>query len=166
MDVKVLGTAFNIRSYPDEGTTETSLVRGRVQIILHQNPSKNLFLNPNDKVIIQNASLDIEKELSAKIAEPKVVLTQMHQLQQDSTSFETSWVSNKLSFDNETLGHIALKLERWFDVKVKIQDESLKAGTYYGVFDEENLEEVLTALQLTGNFHFRIVDEKEVIITP
>jgi ferric-dicitrate binding protein FerR (iron transport regulator) len=166
MDVKVLGTAFNIRSYPDEGTTETSLVRGRVQIILHQNPSKNLFLNPNDKVIIQNASLDIEKELSAKVAEPKVVLTQMHQLQQDSTSFETSWVSNKLSFDNETLGHIALKLERWFDVKVKIQDESLKAGTYYGVFDEENLEEVLTALQLTGNFHFRIVDEKEVIITP
>jgi ferric-dicitrate binding protein FerR (iron transport regulator) len=75
-------------------------------------------------------------------------------------------MSNKLAFDNESLEQIALKLERWFDVKVTIQDESLKAATYYGVFDDENLEEVLTALQLTGNFHFRIKDEKEVIIRP
>lgn len=166
MDVKVLGTAFNIRSYPDEQTTVTSLVRGRVQIILHQNPGKSLFLNPNDKIIIQNLSVDISNQQNEKGEEPRVVLTQMHKLKQDSTSFETSWVSNKLAFDNETLEHIALKLERWFDVKVRVQDENLKAGTYYGVFDDENLEEVLTALRLTGNFHFKIVDGKEVIITP
>jgi ferric-dicitrate binding protein FerR (iron transport regulator) len=166
IDVKVIGTAFNIRSYPDERTTETSLIRGRVQIILHQNPGEDLFLNPNDKIIIQNPSPNKDNQRDVKGPEPKVMLTQMHQLEQDSTTMETSWMSNKLTFDNEALEQIALKLERWFDVKVKIQDENLKAATYYGVFEDENLEEVLTALQLTGNFHFKIIDKREVIIIP
>jgi ferric-dicitrate binding protein FerR (iron transport regulator) len=156
MDIKVLGTAFNVRSYPNERTSEAALVRGLVQIIMRQNPGETLFLRPNEKIIINgtpNKGFKNSNQITTEAA--RIVLTQMHRLKEENSSIETSWVENKLAFDNETLEQIALKLERWFDVKVTVHD-TLKESTFYGVFEDEKLDEVLTALQITGNFHFKI----------
>jgi ferric-dicitrate binding protein FerR (iron transport regulator) len=162
----VLGTAFNVRSYPDEETSETALIRGLVQITLHQNPGETLFLRPNEKLIVSSSSQK-QKGNETGGQTPRIILTQIHRLKQENTSIETSWVNNTLAFDNETLEQIALKLERWFDVNVIIKDEALRQATYYGVFDDENLEEVLTALQITGDFKFKIdSSKKEVILEP
>ncbi|HZF63597.1 MAG TPA: FecR family protein, partial [Chitinophagaceae bacterium] len=124
MDVRVLGTAFNVRSYPDEETSETALIRGLVQITLHQNPGETLFLRPNEKLIVSSSSQK-QKGNETGGQTPRIILTQIHRLKQENTSIETSWVNNTLAFDNETLEQIALKLERWFDVNVIIKDEAL-----------------------------------------
>jgi ferric-dicitrate binding protein FerR (iron transport regulator) len=83
----------------------------------------------------------------------------------DSSSMETLWTKNKLVFDAETLQQVALKLERWYGVRVVIQSDRLKNTEYNGVFEDENLSEVLYALQLTGNFNYTI-KKQEVIIKP
>ncbi|NDF46439.1 MAG: hypothetical protein EB125_12360, partial [Betaproteobacteria bacterium] len=55
LDVKVLGTRFNLKAYPDEATTETSLLHGSVEVVLHKQPGKVIRLVPNQKLVVQNA---------------------------------------------------------------------------------------------------------------
>ncbi len=47
MDIKVLGTAFNVKCYPGEKTTETSLVRGSIEFTLKERQEK-IMLKPNE----------------------------------------------------------------------------------------------------------------------
>ena len=169
VEIRVLGTAFNVRSYPEEKATATSLIRGAVEIVLKSNADKKIFLKPNEKLIVSNDSSWFEKD-SVRPAithlKPTVMtLTQVHHLDRDSIASEVQWTRNKLVFDGETLSEVALKLERWYGVKVTIEGEELKNTEYTGVFSDDNLTDVLVALQLSGNFKY-VVRKNEVIIRP
>ncbi|MBN9385812.1 MAG: FecR domain-containing protein [Chitinophagaceae bacterium] len=169
VDVMVLGTAFNVRSYPEEKVTETSLIKGAVEVILKANADKKILLKPNEKLIVSNDSITVRNDsIRANDTQKKPVvmtLTQVHHLNKDSVASEVLWTKNKLVFDGETLGEVALKLERWYGVKVIIQGDELKNMEYTGVFDDDNLTEVLYALQLSGNFKY-VIKRNEVIIKP
>lgn len=175
VDIRVLGTAFNVRSYPDEQIMETALIRGSVEITLHKNPGKKIILKPSEKLIVKNDSSTLVSgdagaqpdQKTPKASVPLMTLTQVRYVDRarDSAAMETLWTKNKLAFDGETLEQVALKLERWFGVEVSIQSDRLKHTEYNAVFEEENLAEVLYALQLSGNFHYTI-RKNEVIIKP
>lgn len=173
IDVKVLGTAFNVRSYANERNTETSLIRGSVEVTLRNSPDKKFTLKPNDKLIVVN---DQSADVSPQVAGSKkdndnchavwtTTLAKIKFKENESSAVETLWVKNKLAFDKEPLEEIALKIERWYDVKVNIPDNDLKKAEYSGVFDNESLEQVMEALHLSGNFEYEI-NKKEVTIWP
>jgi transmembrane sensor len=167
IDLKVLGTAFNVRSYSNEKNTETSLIHGSVEITLKNSPDKKIILKPNEKLIIQNV-LSPQANLpqavkQSKTDPPLLVLDKIHFREADSSATEILWVKNKLAFDGETLENIALKIERWYDVKVQLTDERLKDVKYSAVFADESLQEVMEALRLTGSFRYTIA-KKEVVI--
>jgi transmembrane sensor len=168
IDVKVLGTSLNVRSYNNEKNTEAVLIHGSIEITLRNNPDKKIVLEPNEKLVVQNGVTPVVA--SAPQADPRgerrpvMVLEKAHFQQQDSIATEVLWVKNKLAFDQETLEDVALKIERWYDVKVTIREESLKHTEYSGVFENESLSQVMEALRLTGNFRYS-VNKKEVIIT-
>jgi ferric-dicitrate binding protein FerR (iron transport regulator) len=171
IDVKVLGTSLNVRSYGNEKNTEALLIRGSIEVMLHNNPDKKIILQPNEKLVVQNdnnkASAVITGAARTTPKEkvgPVMVLGKAHFQQQDSIATEVLWVKNTLAFDQESLEDVALKIERWYDVKVKIREESLKHTEYSGVFEDESLKQVMEALRLTGNFRYSI-NKKEVTIT-
>ena len=168
IDVKVLGTAFNVRSYANEKNTETSLIRGSVEISLRSSPDKKFTLKPNDKLIVRNEEV---KAIAEKMADEKkeskpIVLTwgKINYEKSDSSAKEILWVKNKLSFDGEPMEEIALKIERWYDVKVNI-DDRIKKEDFTGTFEGESLQQVMEALQITGKFRYTI-NKKEVTIRP
>jgi transmembrane sensor len=164
IDVKVLGTAFNVRSYADEKNTETSLIRGSVEITLVKSPDKKkIILKPNDKLIVNNnEALAVQKENEGKTNIPVMTLAKINYEKKDSSAVETLWIKNKLAFDNEMVEDIALKLERWYDVKVIIEDEALNKVRYTGTFEDESLQQVMTVLQEAG-IRSRI-NKKEVVL--
>lgn len=172
IDIKVLGTAFNVRSYADEKNTETSLVRGSVEVTLRNHPEKKFTLKPNDKLIINNEQAgpavervkkDIERTTSKQI-----VLTWgkiNYPSKADTVATEAMWTRNKLAFDKESLEEIALKIERWYDVKVVIADEEMKKTEFSIIIEDESLQQVMEALRVAGKFHYSI-NKKEVTIRP
>ncbi|HXL57861.1 MAG TPA: FecR family protein [Chitinophagaceae bacterium] len=165
MDIKVLGTAFNVRSYANEKITETALFRGSVEITLRNNADKKIILKPNEKITIHNTGVAPVSQKSLKEKdESLIIISPLHTASKDSGSIETLWIKDKLAFDDEPLEQVALKIERWYDIKVTITDDALKQGGYSGVFDNESLAEVMEALHLTGNFNYTI-KKKEVIIS-
>ncbi|MDP4132337.1 MAG: FecR family protein, partial [Bacteroidota bacterium] len=175
IDLKVLGTAFNVRSYANERNTETSLICGSLEVTLRDNPDKKIILKPNEKLMVQNDDFSLARGKTGQdrpapeIADPErkegttMILGKVHFEKKDSLPVETLWVKNKLAFDNETLENVALKIERWYDVKIAITDERLKSNEYHAVFDDESLEQVMDALSSTGNFKYT-VNKKEVTI--
>jgi len=164
IDVKVLGTAFNVRSYADEKNTETSLIHGSIEVtLINSADKKKIILRPNDKLIVNNNEARLAEKKITKSHEPLMTLGKISFKKADSSVTETMWVKNKLAFDEEPLEEIALKIERWYDVKVSIMDERLKREPYTGTFELETLPEVLEALNAGGDFRYS-VNKKEVTI--
>lgn len=151
--ITVLGTAFNVKSYPNEKTTETSLVRGKVEITVNSRPGEKFILEPNEKLVVANNIQEAPKSSPGKKEEPLIVLRKITHLE-DSSIVETSWIDNKLVFMDESFAEVAAKMERWYNVEIKIADEKIAAARLTGTFENESVTQALKALQITTPFRF------------
>ncbi len=158
MDVKVLGTAFNVRSYPDETTSETALLRGAVEITLHSNPDKKYYLKPNDKLVLNNNVTAIADSATTTDSGEKqmVKMKKVHVDTNENDITETMWIKNKLAFDNESLEKILAETERWYNVKIELKNEKVKTFRFTSVFENKPLTDVLEALCLAAHLHYQV----------
>jgi transmembrane sensor len=167
IDVKVLGTAFNVRSYPGEKTTETALIHGSIEVTLHNSPDKKIILKPSEKLVVLNddtATIGLVNANDAPENEPMMTLSRIKPYKGDTaTNFETMWVKNKLAFENETFDSMLREIERWYNVKIILKNESLKSLHFTGVFEEKSLNEVMEALSFSWKFQYEIKDGQLII---
>jgi ferric-dicitrate binding protein FerR (iron transport regulator) len=165
VDVRVLGTAFNLKSYPKESTVEAVLVRGMLEVTNTTNPhSSKVILRPHEKIVFKKElrqSLETGEEhggrtsLSLIPSKGKPVSTIEKNIA-DSAIMETSWVYNKLVFDEETFEELALKMERWFDVTIEFKSEKVKKYKLGGSFSNQSIQQAMEALQLIAAFEYKI----------
>jgi transmembrane sensor len=161
IDIKVLGTTFNVKSYPGE-STETSLVKGSIEVTFKSNPTRKIVLKPNEKLIVS------DKKESSNFArtpspEPNVAISHLNYARKDSTIIETAWVQNKLVFKAETFKDLAQELERWYNVSIQFSDAETENLQFTGTFENETIQQALNALQLSGSFYYSITDGKIII---
>ncbi|ULQ56016.1 DUF4974 domain-containing protein [Flavihumibacter rivuli] len=167
IDIRVLGTAFNVKSYPGDKTTETSLIRGSIEVSIHNRPKEKIILKPNEKLVV--ASEDVPSAQPAtraininKNPVPKIVVDQIHFDSLENAVVETAWMENKLIFRDESFEELASKMERWYGVTFRFEDEEIRQLRFSGIFVTENLQQALRALHITANFNYRI--EKDLVI--
>jgi len=170
MDIKVLGTVFNVRSYSDEKIAEAALIKGSIEVTLTDRKDQKIILKPNEKISISNEEPKSEKK-PEKISSVKAVAVRIPQFEVNDLKpnptyniiGEIAWTQNKLFFEDEIFEDIVLRMERWFGKKVTIANESLKNVHYTGNYENETLEEVLLSLKLSKSFNFRIGNDNVVI---
>lgn len=169
IDVKVLGTKFNVKAYPEDKTVETSLVQGSVEVFVKNRPGEKYLLKPNQKLVLLNEEQTVAK--TALAASPKkdfnlpiIAITHLTYPKNDTLATETSWTRNKLSFENESFAEIAKKMERWYDVKITFKNEELENEELNGDFSKETLQQALDALRFTSNSFRYKIEGKTVII--
>jgi len=173
MDIKVLGTAFDVKCYPDEKTTETSLIRGSVEITL-KDRSQKIILKPNEKITINNDDVNMQLGKndpvknagtpSNAVHAPIITLGYLTREPVNNEIIETSWINNRLIFSDERFDDIAVKMERWFGVKIQFGSEKLKKLRFTGAFENETIDQALSAMQLTTAFKFNI-NKDQITIT-
>jgi transmembrane sensor len=154
IQIKVLGTAFNVRSYPHEKKTETALIHGSVEILLDKRPDERIVLKPNEKITINNQE-DVAGKKNRPSADPLIILGSVT-THEDSSIAETQWIENKLVFQSESFGDLALRMETRYGVRFRFASEALKNRRFTGVFGEESITEALEALQYSSPFQFTI----------
>jgi ferric-dicitrate binding protein FerR (iron transport regulator) len=170
MDIKVLGTAFNVKCYKGEKTIETSLIRGSIEVTLKDRQEK-IMLKPNEKLIINTEEKEKIKVAPNKIVpvsstqKPIISLSNLTIFSKDNTVVETAWVQNRLVFVSETFEDIALMMERWYGIKIIFADEVLKEAKITGSFEKESITEALNALQLLSPFNYVIKNNIIIIST-
>lgn len=105
MEVEVLGTSFNVSAYNDEAKVDVVLEEGKVK--LNQlNGTEIGLLKPGEQASLNT---DSHQLLVSKV----------------NTKLYTNWKDGRLEFKGEALGEVALKLERWYNVSINIQDPAL-----------------------------------------
>ena len=165
--VKVLGTTFNIKAYPDENIEEATLVSGKVEIYASSDKTekeKPIVLKPNQRAVFlksKNNFLINDSGMVSPVSTP--VKLKAVNLQPSSKTEQTiSWKENKLIFDNESFSSLVIRIERWYDVKIIVNYPELNSARFTGKFDKETLEQVLNALVTVTPFNYNI---KQNLIT-
>jgi ferric-dicitrate binding protein FerR (iron transport regulator) len=169
-DIKDLGTQFNVKCYPEDKTTETSLVEGSVEITVKKRPKDKWILKPDEKLVLLNETMALndKKEPDGVKAdhtpqEPIIAIKKLTYLAQDSFSVETAWTYNKLSFEDEAFSEVAKKMSRWFDAGFEFKSKKLEDIHLNGSFITETLEQAMEALKYTNRFNYEIKDRKVTI---
>lgn len=165
IDIKVLGTAFNVKAYPKDHTTEASLIRGLIEVTIKNRSNDKIILTPNEKLIVENNPADNRENSSTGKPEPVVSINPIKPNRIDSTINEIQWVQNRLVFDDEPLQEIARKMERWYNVTIEIKEEELLNKRISGSFINENIDQAIEALSITGKFRYKRINNT-ILINP
>jgi len=168
LNIRVLGTAFNIKSYAQDATIETTLIRGMIEVRKNNEPAtKKIVLTPNEKLVYNKSEALLvrsnnEQNTIGKKLEALSISTLSKNIP-DSSRVETAWIYGRLVFDGDSFETLAEKMERWYNIKITIQNQSLSNNRFSGVFEKENVEEAFKALQLITMFKYDIHDNEVLI---
>lgn len=160
INIKVLGTAFNVKSYPNDQVIETSLIRGRIEVSFNDRPAENIILRPNEKLTVRKdqsePGIGIENT-------PKIKLDNLSHLSQHTPLAETAWMDNKLVFSNCSMADVALMLERRFDIQVEFKNQEVTQYRYTGIFEEESIQDILNIMKISKPFNYKLNGKKLTI---
>ena len=133
--VTVLGTSFNIRAYPEEKQSQTTLAEGSVRIY---SPGSSMLLKPGEQAEVSALSGEmVKQEVEVK-------------------SF-TSWKDGRFVFEQQPLEDIMRTLERWYDIRVIFRDEGAKRISLSGNLKRYgDFSQVMNMLQMTGDVRFEL----------
>ncbi len=168
--IKVLGTVFNVKSYPEDKNVETTLYQGSVEVT--NNNLKNqapIALVPNQKLIVAKNAANESNQLSnanklAIITPHKgTIIVAIDSTKKEVERIETAWVYSRLEFKGDDFEQLARKLERWYDVKIFFTDNRVKAMTATGSFERETIHEAMAALKEGFGVTYKI-DNNEIYI--
>ncbi len=164
MEIRVLGTAFNVRAYPEDKISETSLIRGLIEVSVKGSSPHKVLLHPSEKLTINSLPHTPEHKTTATPVQYRVAPL-VPRMVADSSLTETAWISDKLSFSDETLEEIARKLERWYKVKISIEPGNIAQYRFTGTFSRENVDRVLEIMQVSRAFNFKYVSDHHILIS-
>ena len=149
MDVRVLGTSFNIAAYSDEDLIKTTLVEGKVSVEvkgLNDSPSKSLILEPDHQAIF--------KRSESQISEVEVNASQY-----------TSWMRGKLEFHNESLEQVMKRLARWYDFEYEFENPEARDFHFSArLNNSENISTIMEMLEMTTDVKFELREQKIVVL--
>ena len=146
LQLQVLGTKFNFRDYPEDHEVVVSLLEGKVGLNNLLREEKEAVLSPDERAVLNKANglLTVESVTASNASQ---------------------WTDGYLFFDEELLPDIAKELERSYNVKIHIANDSLKTFRFYGNFvrREQNIQEVLEALATTEKMQYKL-EERNITI--
>lgn len=141
-NIKVLGTTFNVKSYPEDKQIETVLVTGKVELIRKE--EKLVLLAPSQKAIF-----DKEKK--------KIKIT-------PSTSEDaTAWKIGKLVFKETPFQQVVIDIQRKYNKKIIINSPKLLDYKYTGTFDDVTIEEVIQLLTISSPITYTLETNKIIL---
>ncbi|MEQ8474235.1 MAG: FecR family protein [Marinoscillum sp.] len=134
----VLGTSFNLRSFPSEEHSSVSVATGKVKI--KSDVGEYALLTPSEVGYFNHKTKKI-----------------------DQSTFDQSkilaWTEGVLLFENESLPAIFKRLERWYGVEIVVDEGVNLTGKYSGEYKKKSLELVLEGLSYTSNFSYKIKNQ-------
>jgi ferric-dicitrate binding protein FerR (iron transport regulator) len=176
LDIKALGTEFNVKAYPNEKSIQTTLVEGSVKIEKNfkgssdQSKDNSVILKPKERYTFL---IDSEKDVFTKVEDEVAKTGKEHQKEEKMTPKvsviyknidpipDISWKERRWVISEEKLGDLAIKLERRYDVNINFADENLKVFRFTGTLQDESIEQVLKVISLSSPIVFDI-DGKQV----
>jgi ferric-dicitrate binding protein FerR (iron transport regulator) len=137
--IKVTGTRFNVKAYPDSNT-EMTLEEGRIAVVNHEG-NTIAELKPNENLIIDKA----QNGILVTTVDPHL---------------KTDWQKGKIFLKNQPIEEIARIIERWYNVQIEFDDESIKQVKLTGtILKDKPIEQLLNVLAKSESIEFKFIEE-------
>lgn len=143
IEIKVLGTAFNVSAFPDEDVVTTTLVSGAVEVATSH---RSVQLQPGKQAVVQEGVDDIV--VSAVDVE-----------------LYASWRAGVFKFDKMTLTDICTRLSRWYDVDFVFEGESGQERFTGGTWKYVPLKDFLSKIERVTNVSFQFENNRVRVIS-
>ncbi len=142
--VKVTGTSFNFRAYPDDRMFETTLNTGVIELEIPKIGAKathKIPMKPGEQICLN---------------------TQTGEFQAKKVDAETynSWINGKLLFRDAPMDEAMRKLERWYNADIVIDSPELKNILITATFQEEKLSQAMELLSFATPIKYKISNRK------
>jgi transmembrane sensor len=170
IDIKVLGTSFSVKSYPEDKNVVTTLYRGSVKVFRHDESEINsIQLKPNQKLTLAKEAATQKQKLSdetnalssGKIAPASPAIAHIDSTKKDNERAETAWVYNRFEFRGDNFEELARKLERWYNVTIVFTDEQVKQLSFDGSFEGETVDKAFRYLHVANpSFNYKIINHE------
>lgn len=146
VEIKVLGTQFNVYCYPQSDYLETSLIEGALKVYKKESEETAVILKPNERLTIKEDKMEIDEMVDFS-----------HLL----------WKEGIYTFENETLLNIIEKLQLYYDVEIVVQSPALAEVIYTGKFRQrDGIDEILKIIQRIQNFNIeKDTKNNKIILT-
>lgn len=142
-EIRVHGTVFDVKAYPNMNTIETVLVEGSVEFV---NRGKSVFMKPGEQLVFSKSTNRFVKTII-------------------DTAEITSWKGGKIYFNNKTLKDLTMQLERWYEVKFKFASPEFEDYRFSGVINKDkSLDYTLGIIEEINKVEFNI-NQDEILIT-
>lgn len=148
--VEVIGTHFNVNAYPNEESTNTTLVEGSVKVEMPTINGQQVVLKPSQQIQVANV-------YQPGKFDPVRVRTV-------DTDPVIAWTRNTFSFSNISLANAMRQVERWYDVEVVFKDDIANEAIVASIPRDIPISKLMYKLSLTGNLHFTI-EGKKITVT-
>ncbi|WP_276346233.1 FecR domain-containing protein [Daejeonella sp. JGW-45] len=146
--IEVLGTHFNVMSYPGESTINTTLLEGSVKVFSSKGSK---LLTPGQQARNGNGGIDV-----VTVDTEEVI----------------AWKNGFFIFKSEDAQSIMRQISRWYDVDIEIQGDISRKNFGGRISRSRNISEVLEVLESTGSIKFKIINggshenERRIIAMP
>lgn len=145
LNVKVLGTEFNVQAYPEDSTSEIVLVEGSVALYEDtQNLKEKTILTPGHKASFTRSNNHITTTTVR-------------------TNIYTSWINGELVFRNMTFENILKKLERYYNLEITNHNTKLSKTILNASFGNETIDIILESLKENYGINYSISGNKITI---
>ena len=142
-EIVVLGTTFNVKSYPDNNKFEAVVSEGKINLRFGNSSGDAMVLEPRQRLVFNTDN----KKMTIKPVEPDMF---------------TSWRNGEILFKDATLNDLIKELERIYDIRFHLKEESLGDFRFRGMFSyNNNLIEALEKIKKTSGVDYYI-KRKEV----
>jgi hypothetical protein len=146
VEIRVLGTHFNVSAYKEESEIKTTLLEGSVQVkrksLTHETAS--IIMRPGDQAIVSDGQSSIK----------------MVQVDIDDVM---AWRHGYFVFHKEGIHSAMNKIGRWYDLDIEFEG-NLRNRRFEGTISRmENLNSLVKALELTGVASFKLEGRKIVV---
>lgn len=144
VSIKVLGTVFNVSSYPENPDIQVSLLEGSVKVAADSEAKKEIILTPNEQAIYNKANGRLS-------------------MRKTDATLQASWITGRMVFVNERLSDILKRIEKKHDVHILVQSPKINKEFFSGSIDLDlTLDEILSYIDVDNKFAWK---KKGKIIT-
>jgi len=156
MEVKVLGTHFNINTYDDEEALKTTLLEGSVKVT---RGADSRVLRPGQQAILTGSGGGMKNGGEAMKGNPASIRV----IDDPDIEEVMAWKNGAFKFNDATIESIMRQMARWYDVSV-VYDTKVSQHFIADVPRDVPVSELLKLLELTDQVHFKI-DGKKITVT-
>ena len=139
MKVEVHGTRFNVCAYDDDPDVVTTLEEGSVSVVRDMD-GERLTVQPGQQVVYNKSDNQI---ISKNV----------------DVDLYVSWKDNMLRFQNAPFADVVKKMERWYDVRIVLDDQLKYTQRYTMTIKTESLREMLDLMIVTTPMKYKIKED-------